>query len=510
VRATPFVLTTSAKGHAVMRARLLLGLAASLGGLLAAGCKVGPDYVPPALPLVENWSAQYPSLAAPNEPPDSAWWEAFGDPVLSQLVEQVRAQNVSLQQAEARIAEARARRGIARGSLWPEATQYDALTRRQFSENGTPFGSVPFGIAPFDLWSIGFDASWEIDVAGRLRRAVEAADAELEGSVESRNDVFVRLLAEVARAYVEMRTAEERLAAANENARLQRETLLLTESRAHEGAVSPLEVSQARTQLLETEALIPELLNQIKLAEIRLGVLQGGPPHGPLAELQGSHTIPQPPPQIAVGLPVDLLRRRPDVRQAEREVAAQSARIGVAAADLYPRLALAGTFALEANNLSAAFAGDSFAYGAGPSVRWNILNFGRVRNNIAAQEARLEQTIAGYREAVLEAGAEVESSLSTLAREREREERLRLAVASAGDARHVAEIQYREGAVAFQSLLDTQRVLVRVQDEHAAARGRIAVAAVALYKALGGGWEVYPSSFAPPDTLFETLTETIQ
>jgi NodT family efflux transporter outer membrane factor (OMF) lipoprotein len=376
--------------------------------------------------------------------------------------------------------------------LWPLVLQTDTLTRRQFGENGTPFGPVGLPTAPFTLWSLGFDAAWELDISGRLRRTVEAAGAEFEGSVEDRNAVLVRLLGEVARTYVELRTAQERLAAARENVRLQQETFRLTQERQRWGAAGPLEVSQAETQLAQTEAAIYQLEYDIKSAENRLCVLIGEPPRSLEPELAESTGIPRPPPQIAVGLPLDLLRRRPDVRRAEREVAAHCAQVGIAASDLYPQLSLTGTFTLDAGRLPTAFQGESLFYTLGPSVRWNVLNFGRVRGNVQAAQARLEQAVARYRQIVLQAAGEADSAIALLVQERKRQERLAAAVESARQAVRVAQQQYREGAVSFQSLLDAERILVQVQDQHVGSRGAEAAAAIALYKALGGGWEAAP------------------
>jgi outer membrane protein, multidrug efflux system len=471
-----------------MIAALRQVLCASLLALLA-GCVAGPDYAAPAVPAAEAWAQQLPPGVGAGPAVEDGWWNLFGDPVLCELVERVRLQNFDLQEAEARIAESRAALGGAQGGLWPQVWQIDSYTSRQFGRGGTPFGPLPVSTSPFSVWTTGLDTAWEIDLAGKQQRTIEAAGAGVEASVGSRDDLLVRLCGEVARTYIELRTAQERVAVAEENVRLQRATLQLTEERQRAGMVGPLDVAQARTQLAQTEATVPELIDQARQAENRLCVLQGEPPRSLQAELQGPRSIPLPPPQIEIGVPLDLLRRRPDVRRAEREVAAQSAAIGIAAADLYPQLTLTGTFAPTANNFSTAFNWSSLYYSVGPGLRWNILNFGRVRSNIAAQQARYEQAVARYRKAVVEAGGEVENALSSLLREREREQHLAAAATAARDAVRFAQMLYREGAVGFQSVLDSERILVQVQDQHVASRGRVAAAAVLLFKTLGGGWD---------------------
>jgi NodT family efflux transporter outer membrane factor (OMF) lipoprotein len=488
---------------------MLVGACAALLALAAAsGCRAGPDYAAPAVPAAEMWSQEVPPEIVLGPAIDEQWWHSFADPVLSELVERVRMQNFALQEAEARIAESRAQYCVARGGLWPEVWQIDSYTSRRFGENGTQFGPLPIGGSPFEFWQIGFDAAWEIDVAGKRKRTVEAADANVEAAVARRDDLLVRLIGEVARTYIELRTAQERVAVTTENVRLQQATVGLTEDRMRAGAAGPLDVAQAKSQLGQTEAVVPELRNQVKMAENRLCVLQGEPPRSLEAQLQGQRPIPQPPAQIEIGLPLELLRRRPDVRRVEREVAAQSAAIGIAAADLYPQLTLVGTFAPTASNLPAVFDWSSLYYSVGPSVRWSILNFGRVKCNVAAQQARWEQTVANYRQTVIEATEEVENALSGLIRERERERHLAAATASAREAVQIAQMQYREGAVGFQSLLDSQRVLLEVQDQHVAARGRVAAAAILLFKTLGGGWELHGigmDSVALPSTLVAPL-----
>jgi NodT family efflux transporter outer membrane factor (OMF) lipoprotein len=484
-----------------MRARLLIACCGVL--LAAAGCKVGPDYMTPSAPVAERWSVQYPPTLGEGQPVDALWWNSFQDPVLTDLVERVRYQNLSLQEANARIVEARARLGISRGDLWPVVFQTDNFTHQRFSENGTPFGGATgFNIPPFDLWSTGFDAAWEIDVAGKLRRGVEASAADFDASIENRNDVLVTLFGDIARAYVELRTAQERVRVAQKNRDLQKAIVVyLTDRVEVEG---PLRVAQAKTLLHQIEAAIPELENLAKIAENRICVLIGEPPRVLEVDLRGKGQIPLPPESIAVGMPIDLLRRRADVRRSERELAAQSARIGIATAEFYPQVSLTGTFALTANKFEDVFQWDSLQYSTGPGVRWNILNFGRLRNNVIAQEALFEQALARYRESVLLAGEEVENAMATLVLERERESYLSKATTEAAEAVRIARERNQQG-LDYLNLLDAQRTQAQVDDAYVATRGRVTLAAVALYKALGGGWEIQPqlimegTEFAIPD-----------
>jgi NodT family efflux transporter outer membrane factor (OMF) lipoprotein len=476
-----------------MRARLLIWCCGMM--LAAAGCKVGPDYMTPSAPVAERWTVQYPPTLGEGEPVDALWWNSFQDPVLTDLVERVRYQNLSLQEANARIVEARARLGISRGSLWPEVFQTDSFTHQRFSENGTPFGGATgFNIPPFDLWSTGFDAAWEIDVAGRLRRGVEASAADFDASIENRNDVMVTLFGDVARAYVELRTAQERIRVAQKNRDQQRPLVKIFEIRKNQGADSGLLNSSRFNALLhQTEAAIPEMEILAKVAENRICVLMGEPPRVLEADLQGSKkNIPTPSPTIAVGMPIDLLRRRADVRRAERELAAQSARIGVATADFYPQVSLTGTFSLVANNFEDVFQWDSLQYSTGPGVRWNVLNFGRIRNNVIAQEALYEQLLARYRESVILAGEEVENALATFVLERERESYLAKATAESAEAVRLFRDRVEGDLPDEINLLEAVRTQALVDDAYVVTRGRVTLAAVALYKALGGGWEIQP------------------
>ncbi|MGE0694665.1 MAG: efflux transporter outer membrane subunit [Pirellulales bacterium] len=462
-------------------------LATILAGV--SGCKVGPDYRACHDLVRAEWSQQLDESLRTDGALDQAWWKSLGDPALNALVERAVVQNLSLQEAAARIQEARARVGVARGGLFPEVYQTDSFTRIDISDNGSPFGVTGLAFPPFDFWSTGFDSSWEIDVFGRVRRTLEAARSDVNASIENRNAVRVTLLGDVAMNYVTLRVTEQRILNAQENARIQGETVRITTQRFQAGAVSELDVSQAQTLLFRTRSAIPQLERERDRAIYRLCVLQGEQPQS-LDTVIGLHgTIPRPPAQIDVGIPMNLLRQRPDVRQAEWDVLAQSARIGVATADLYPRFSLIGIFTLDANQFNQIFDGDSLAMRTGPQVRWNILNFGRVRGNIDAQDAKFRQAATRYRQVVLNAAEEVENALVAYRRNRESERELAQAVGTARSAAQLAGDQYKAGAVSFQTLLDAERSLVLTLDEFIATQGNVTLSVVQLYKALGGGWD---------------------
>jgi NodT family efflux transporter outer membrane factor (OMF) lipoprotein len=306
------------------------------------------------------------------------WWATLNDPTLTSLVERALQGNLDLRQASARVREARARRGISAAERFPTIEASGAVTPFRTSEDLT----VPGAEREHTLYTAGFDASWELDVFGRVRRSVEAAEADLQASVEGRRDVLVTLLAEVALNYVEVRSWKTRLAVAEANREAQAKTLALVQSNYEAGEVSRLDLEQARSNLDTTQSQIPTLATQLAQAKHRLAVLMEQPPGTLNAELAARQPVPVPPPEVAVGVPADLLRRRPDVRRAERELAAQTARIGVATADLYPRFTLLGSIGLEALSFSNLFSGTSAIYQLGPNTRWNVFDAGRIRQAI--------------------------------------------------------------------------------------------------------------------------------
>jgi NodT family efflux transporter outer membrane factor (OMF) lipoprotein len=433
----------------------------------------------------------------------------FNDPVLNALVEDAHRQNLTLREAGFRIAESRALLGFAVGNIFPQ--QQDAFgsynrTQRSLQVGalggaGGAGGSLGGISIPrnFSVWTLGTQLAWELDFWGRFRRAIEAADAQLDASIENYDDVLVILIADVASTYVEIRTLEERLRFARNNVTNQTGSLNLAKIRLEEGAASKLDVTQAQTNLSQTEAAIPVLETQLRQAHNRLCVLLGAPPED-IARQLGSARIPVAPPEVAVGVPAELIRRRPDIRRAEREVAAQSARIGMAEADLYPAFTINGSIFVQANEFSNLFKSSAIGGNVGPSFNWNILNYGRIRNLVAAEEARFLREATEYQNAVLNANREAEDAIVAFLRAQVQTAKLREGVAAAAESRDLVMELYRGGRADFGRVFVAEFFLAQQQDLLAQAEGSIAQALVELYRALGGGWEIRLNSapVAPP------------
>jgi NodT family efflux transporter outer membrane factor (OMF) lipoprotein len=450
---------------------------------------IGPDYAQPPAPLSEGWIDGREDGEIRAEAADyRAWWKIFGDPVLDSLVETAYRQNPSLQSAGARVLEAVARRGIAIGTLFPQQQDaFGSFQRVELSENRANQSQAE---AKFDDWQVGFDAFWEIDVWGRLRRAIEVADADVLASVAFYDDVLVSLVAEVATNYVSLRTFEERLEVARENVDIQKASYEIADAKFEGGAVTELDAAQAASLLEATRSLIPDLEASIRQTQNNLCILLGIPPRDLQDMLGAVQSIPTAPAQVAVGIPAELLRRRPDVRRAERELAAQSARIGIAKADLLPRFSLTGTISLAAEDFADLFEGDSFEAFGGPTVRWAILNYGRISSNIRVQSAAFQALVGDYENTVLRAQGEVENSIASFLGSRRQVDYLERSVGAAARAVELADLQYREGAADYTRVLNTQQFLVEQQDRLVATRGNVALSLTSLYKALGGGWEM--------------------
>ncbi len=413
------------------------------------------------------------------------WWQTFEDPVLVSLVDRAVRANHDLKLAQSRVREARARYGFAQADRWPRVDAGGTVARERQSENG------PFP-APADpehgFFAAGFDASWEIDVFGGLKREAEAAGADLEASVEGRRATLVTLLGDVARAYVETRGAQGQLAALRSNVASASATLDLTRTRAAAGLATELDVVRAEAQLKTTESAVPPREAALRHAMYRLAVLLGEPPGALVAELSAVRPVPAPLPMTLVGIPAELLRRRPDLRQRERELAAAYARIGVATADLYPRFSLTGSFGLESVDAGDFFEPASRAWAIGPSIRWAVLDFGRIRAGIEVAGARAEQAQIAYEQALLVALEEVEDALVSYLREWERHETLSAALRADRTAVDLAKDLYRGGLATFLDVLDAERELYEAQRLLAESDAERAIDLVALYKALGGGW----------------------
>ena len=484
----------------------------SLAGLLAvtlvvSGCTtVGPDYVRPPGPVAEQWiDIDDPRIKAePAELID--WWTVYNDPVLTFLVEAAYKQNLTLQIAGLRILEARAQLGIAVGRQYPQVQQATgSLTRVELSDNAPNVVQTSFT----DV-RMGFDTAWEIDFWGRFRRGVEAGNADLGASIANYDDVLVSLIAEVAATYVQIRTFEERLRLARANVKIQEESLRIATVRFRHGAVTKLDVQEATGNLRNTEALIPELETGLRQAKNTLSILLGMPPHDLQDVLGGPRPIPTAPADVAVGVPAELLRRRPDIRRAERDAAAQSALIGIAKADLYPRFTLAGFVGLQSSDTGMAtladlFTGDSFTGFVGPALSWPLLNYGRLKNNVRVQDARFQQLVINYQNTVLKAAEEVENAVVAFLRAQEQARFLSAAVQATKGAVDLSLIQYRGGAIPFDRVLISEERLVAQQDRLAEAKGAISVNLIAMYKGLGGGWQIRRGQDFVPGEIQEVM-----
>jgi NodT family efflux transporter outer membrane factor (OMF) lipoprotein len=464
-----------------------------LAALAIAGCKaVGPDYDPPEAAVPAAWREEPGSGLAGGAADLARWWKRLGDPVLDDLVERAIGQGLDLRAALARVLEARALRGAAAGERYPVLDAALSYEHRRESEN-TPFGAFA---RDTDIHSAGLDASWELDLWGRVRRSVEAADAELGASVENARDVAVTVAAETALAYVELRAFQTRAAIARTNVSLQEQTLEIVRARFESGLVSERDVAQAATNVETTRSRVPALEVGLRAAENRLAVLLGLPPGALAAELAEPRPIPLPGVELAVGVPADLLRRRADVRRAERALAAEVARIGVAEAELYPQLTLAGSLGLASDGASKLLEGDSGAYAIGPSIRWNLFDGGRLRHRVRAQDARAAQAYVAWERTVLAALEEAENAMTVFVREQARRRSLGQAADQARRAVELAQTEYREGLSDFQAVLDSERTLAALEDDLAVSDASITTSMVALCKALGGGFEHEPFASA--------------
>jgi NodT family efflux transporter outer membrane factor (OMF) lipoprotein len=456
-----------------------------------AGCTVGPDYREPKLAVPVRWQeAHQPGVEV--RPADlTRWWTAFNDPLLDALVERAVKSNLDLRIAEARIREARAARAATASGLWPTLDVSASYKRSRTSENALGLGSLaPQGGGELeqDLFRTGFDASWEIDVFGGVRRSVEAADATIQASVESRRDVLVTLLGDVAKNYIDLRGFQRRLAVAQDNLKAQQDTLELTRIRFQAGLTSDLEVAQAEAQVNTTAAQIPGLESSLKAAAYSLDLLLGLAPGALWRDLADDKPIPNLPPEVLVGLPSELLRRRPDIRVAERQLAAATAQVGAAMADLFPKFSLTGAYGLQSISASDWLTGRSRFWSIGPTIRWPIFDAGKIRANIEVRNAQQEQALGQYEKTVLAAFGEVEKSLVNYSREQARRQALLGAVASNRRALEMANELYLRGLNDFLNVLDAQRSLYAAESDLAQSEATMASNLVALYKALGGGW----------------------
>jgi multidrug efflux system outer membrane protein len=453
---------------------------------LLTACAVGPDYAEPAPKTAESYDQ---ARGFSPEPAAVEWWRGFKDPLLDDLVSRAAASNLELLAAAALVREARALYAQETLNLTPSVTASAAYSRQQFSD-ATFLSGVPREDRQFDYYSAGFDAFWELDLFGRVRRSMEAASAEVGAADATRRDVLLSLLAEVARNYFELKGARHRLDVATRAIANEEEALRLTQARQEGGRGTELDVVRARSQLQATRALLPPIETEAIRAKNRLAVLLGRQPQD-FALDPGAPAPPDAlPPLVAVGKPEELLRRRPDIRRAERRLAGATARIGIATADLFPRVTIGGSWGPQAAKISDLSRSDSIAYAFGPTISWAAFDLGRVAARIRAADARAEADLRLYQDAVLRALEDTENALASFVRERARRDALVEAVAAAARALELAEIRYAEGAIDFLSTLDARRTLLSQSLQLAESRTRTVTSLISLYKALGGGWEI--------------------
>jgi NodT family efflux transporter outer membrane factor (OMF) lipoprotein len=466
-------------------ARILITLC--LGWLLfSTGCKVGPDFRRPAVALPTDWEAVPQCISPEEQEVLCCWWKQLNDPELDIMIEHVVTSNLSLQEALQRIEEARAIERVTAALSRPDAFATGLSQNRQFSKTGNAF--IPQATA-FQLYSLGFDTSWEIDLWGKLKRLKYAAIADRNAITEAYFDLVISLCAETAKTLVEARTLQTRLAIAERNLSVQSDTVKLAEAKQQAGLVTYLDVAQGISEYHTTESTVPFLRQQLQQAALRLCVLQGYMPTLQQVEPLSVGPIPDVPESLYFGMPQDLLRRRPDIRKAEQDMIRECERIGVATADLYPQLSLTGIISVDSRNVDTLFNPNSIADTLGPSFRWNILSLGRVRNKIAAQDAKFNQTVANYQETVLLAAEEALGSMVAVHEERQRLYALSRATLAGQQAVDLAKEQYGAGLVAFQAVLESQRQLLRSEEAMASSQGQVILNVIRTYKAVGGGWQ---------------------
>jgi multidrug efflux system outer membrane protein len=449
---------------------------------VAAGCAVGPDYGRPKSEAPAAWGEKADTSSADL----SRWWTVFNDEQLNALIGRAVASNHDLRIAAGRVNEARAQLGVITGGLFPEIDLTASHAHSRISPNAQPF-KVPQIYQ--SRYKAGFDASWEIDLFGAVQRGYEAASADYESWIENRRGVMVTLLGEVAVNYVALRGDQLLVRILTQNIASARDTAEITRARLAAGVATSLDVSRAEALRASAEAALPTLEASVKQAIHRLSVLVGTAPETLTAELAAPKPIPSAPPRVIVGLPSELLLRRPDVRQAERRLASATASIGVATAELYPRISLTGAFGLDSLGSADFLKWGSRAWSLGPSIRWPIFAGGRIRAQIAVEDARQEQALAAYEKSVLVALEDVENALVAYLRSGDRGRHLEEAVSENRKAVALADDLYRKGLTSFIDVLDAQRALYATETELGKSAAEVTLNLVALYKALGGGWE---------------------
>jgi NodT family efflux transporter outer membrane factor (OMF) lipoprotein len=488
--------------------------------LLSSCIKVGPNYQRPETKVGPAWQEADDKRVSSSPAEYHTWWRAFNDPTLDRLITEAYHENLNLRVAGVRVLEAWANLGVATGQLYPQTQQLTGSVERMRESAGVPITGTTLTAPRFQgllYWQsqLGITASWEIDFWGKFRRGIESADATVQATVANYDSTLVTLTANVANFYIAIRTLERRLDIAHQNVKTQRESLEIAQARFEGGTTSQRDVEQAKTVLASTQATVPVLLTQLHQAQDALCVLLGQPPTRKLDQLVGPKAlIPAPPPHVVVGIPADLLRRRPDVRAAEYNAMAQCAQIGVSKAQLFPAFSLTGSFGPYSTDVGKNSLGEMFRWANreasfGPAIEWNILNYGRLRNMVRVQDARFQELLITYQNTVLSAQQDVEDNLTAFLRNQEQAAFLKTSADSAKNSLDFAVIQYREGITDFTTVLTAQQALLSAQDSLATSLGNIASSLVGVYRALGGGWQIREGQdFVPAQTREEMRQRT--
>jgi NodT family efflux transporter outer membrane factor (OMF) lipoprotein len=476
---------------------------------LLSGCTmVGPNYQKPKAPVMPDYMEYEDPLLDTNASAAFDWWKtAFNDPILDRLVKTALAQNLTLRSAGLRVLQARQKLAIAIGNQYPQQQQFGG----QAGIEGI------FSSPAYEIYDLGFNLAWEVDVWGRFKRQVESAAAALDASVGSYDGIMLSLIAEVAQSYLLIRATQERIAVARYNLEIQKESVRITTAKFEGGEISVLDVDQAKTLFYNTGAFVASLELSLQQFKNSLSILLGRPPHDMSALLGSEQPVPAVTPEIAVGMPQDLIRRRPDIRTAERQLAAQSAQIGFAVSELYPHFGLGGAIGTSVStnsglNFSDLFSAQTLGFKLFGAFQWNIFQYGRLKNNVRLQDALFQQLLEDYRQTVLQAQGEVENAIVAFLKSQQQLAALQAAASAAQHAVDVSTVQYRDGEVPFNTVFNTQQSLVSQLDQFAAIQGTVATNLVDLYKSLGGGWEVRqtqnPLHLIPEQTQKEMLNRT--
>jgi NodT family efflux transporter outer membrane factor (OMF) lipoprotein len=474
--------------------------AALLVPLLAAGCSVGPNFVPPDPQLPEtSFTGDRGAVADARLPPptDPEWWGVFRDPILTDLERRVAAANLDVRTATIRLAESRFQRGVTAAAQLPSLNGDAKYTRELYSQNGivsllgalTPAGT-PLVVPAINDYNVGFDASWELDLWGKVRRQVEAADAAVDQAADQRRDALVSSLAELARDYIQLRGVQTQIKIADDNLKVDRDVLGLAQERTQRGLQNGLDVENAAAQVESIRAQIPALEQQESQYVNALSLLLDQPPGALKAELARPHSEPAAPPRVPLGIPSELARRRPDIRAAETQLHAATANIGVAVGAFYPTVQLNGTVGLDALDFTNLWKGSSLQYMVGPSISLPIFAGGRLRNTLELRDAQQQEAAILYHKTVLQAWHDVINALVAHRLEQSRRARLRAQADHSRQALDLARTRYNEGVTDFLTVLDTERTLLQAEQQYAASTTNVALDLVQLFKALGGGWEL--------------------